>query len=159
MNKDDKEKIESWRNHIDSKFSDSKEIYLYLFETLENFFYRYLETTQTKNLKVTTFSSHLYGAESVETNMLEALKIKHPDSKRVLIDLAKKVPKDQNPQAYFSLKVMVEKLEHDSGKIFIYSEVRGLHTFQKKIIFEYQNFETYRKELANKLEEACEIFL
>ncbi len=159
MDNNNSEKILQWKNKLDKDFGDSQKLYEYLFETLENFFYRYLETSISKNLKISTLDENVFGAVSIETNMLESLKIKFPDSKKILIDLAKKIPKHQGPQAKFSLKVKVHTLTHDYGKIDIISSVEGLEVFEKKVIFEYNDFQIFRKNLATKLEEACEIFL
>ncbi len=159
MDNNNSDKILQWKNKVDKEFGDSQKLYEYLFETLENFFYRYLETSISKNLKISKIEETVFGAESFETNMLEALKIKFPESKKILIDLAKKVPKDQGPKAKFCLKVRIRTLGHDYGKIEIYSSVEGLEVFEKIVVFEYNDFQIFRKNLAQKLEEACEIFL
>ncbi len=159
MDKSDQKKISDWQQRVFSEFDDESKLYSYLFETMENFFYRYLETTLHKNLKIQELSPKTFGAISSESNMLEALKIKHPDSKRVIIELAKKVPKNENPMIHYSLKVFLEDFHTNSGTIVISAEVKALENVQRKITFKYQDLTEFRKKLAIKLEEVCEIFI
>jgi hypothetical protein len=152
-------KITDWQQRVFSEFNDDSKLCSYLFETMENFFYRYLETTLHKNLKIQELSPKTFGALSSETNMLEALKIKYPDSKQAIIELAKKVPKQENPTVHYSLSVFLQDFHSESGTILITAEVKALVSIQKKIIFNYHDLTEFRKKLALKLEEACEIFI
>jgi len=159
MDKKDLTKIELWQEKLHHDFGDSKKLYDFIFHTLDQFYHRYIETTDMKDLRTTAIAPNTFGAESFETNVLEFLKIKHPESKKILIDLAKKIPKSDNPTAYFSLKIYIDSLSTDKGKLIITSEVRGLESFKKEMVLEYNDLTHLRKNLALRLEECCEIFL
>ncbi|OIQ17585.1 MAG: hypothetical protein BM556_12345 [Bacteriovorax sp. MedPE-SWde] len=58
---------------------------------LENFAYRYLETTDFKNIQC-QFEDKDFWVESIETNIVEALKWDNKDVKAKLIELCKQNP-------------------------------------------------------------------
>ncbi len=159
--------ILDWQEKVRASLSDEAQLLQYLFQTMDNFYYRYLETTEDKNLKTTSLGPHLWGAHSIETSMVEALKLKNPEVKPGIIEMAKAVPKAQGPAVHYKLLCDIEKLTPDQGKIRIISGINwGWPDFktpekqrEKIVDFIYSDLAQFRKELALKLEEACEIFL
>ncbi len=160
------EKIKEWQEKIKESYGDEKRLQEYLFETLDNFYYRYLETEMSKDLHTQSLGKDTWGARSLECNMVEALKTKNPSVKPGIMELAKRVPKADKPLVRYGLWVEVKELTPEHGKLIIVSEIHwGFpefsnknSAFQKKVQFEYQDVSEFRKGLALKLEAACEIF-
>lgn len=167
MNEKDEKLIQDRKNKILDTFGDRDNLYRYLFETLDNFFYRYLETSISNDLHTTEILPNVFGALSFESNMLEVLKKPHPQAKSGIIDFAKTVPREKNPTVRFGLWIEIKDLSQDYGKMKIVSEINwGFPEFQdsskrlqKTVSFEYDDFQVFRKELALKLEEASALFL
>lgn len=163
---DNSKLIQDWQDKVKKSFGDEGKLYEYLFETLENFFYRYLETSEYKNLKVQELAPKCYGAESFESNMLEALKIKNPQAKPGMIEMAKSIPRDQKPRVRYRLMTEVKEFGVETGHLVVMAEIHwdfptySDHTksASKKVDLKYQELAQFRKELALKLEEACEFF-
>ncbi len=163
MNETDEKFIQDRKNKIHETFGDQSQLYKYLFDTLDNFFYRYLETTLSKDLKTSELLPKTFGALSFET-MLEALKKPKAEAKSGIIELAKA---DRNSTIRFGLWVEITELTQDYGKMKILSEINWGHPeyqdpskrIQKIVKFEYDDFQKFRKELALRLEEASELFL
>lgn len=159
--------IQDWQEKVRASFGDQSKMYEYLFATMDNFYYRYLETTTDKNLKTQPLGPHLWGAKSSEGSMVDALKITNPEAKKGIIELAKTVPKAMGPRVQYELLVNVEELTADHGEIHVISGIDwGFPDFEdknkrctKKVVFKYTDLAQFRKELALKLEEVCEIFL
>lgn len=162
MNENDEKLILERKKKILETFGDTNNLYAYLFETLDNFYYRYLETSLTKNLHTTELASKTFGAVSFET-MFEALKKPHPEAKAAIIQLAKD---DRNAQVRFGLWVEIKDMSQDYGKMKIISEINWGHPsyqdsskrLQKTVGFEYDDLAVFRKQLALRLEEAAELF-
>lgn len=74
---DNTKQIQDWQEQVRSSFGDESRLYKYLFETMDNFYYRYLETSLNKNLTTQELSARRWGAMSFENSMVEALKIKN----------------------------------------------------------------------------------
>ena len=159
MDKGEEKQIQHWQEKVRTDFGDASRLYKYLFETLDNFYYRYLETSLNQNLKTSELAPGVWGAESFESDMLEALKVKHLASKTVVIELAKKIPKAQGPKVRYTLQARVIELTSDRGRLVLEAEVLGLEATKKEVTLKYQDLAQFRKELALKLEEVCEIFL
>ena len=159
--------IHDWQEKVKATYGDESKLYEYLFETMDNFYYRYLETTVNQNLNTAKLAPHLWGARSTETSMVDALKITNPVAKKGIIELAKSVPKAQNPAVQYELLVDVEELTPDHGELRFVSMINwGFPDFEneekqlkKTVVFKYSDLAQFRKELALKLEEACSIFL
>lgn len=163
----DKQLIHDWQEKVRQSFGDESKLYEYLFETMNNFYYRYLETTINQDLKTTALGPHLWGAKSVETSMVDALKIQNPEAKKGLIEFAKNTPKAMGPEVHYSLLADVKELTPDHGMIRFTSTIDWSFPefndpskkFQKNVTFKYEDLAQFRKELALKLEEVCSIFL
>lgn len=159
--------ILDWQEKVRASLSDEAHLLQYLFQTMDNFYYRYIETTTDKDLKTTSMGPHLWGARSIETSMVEALKIKNPEAKPGIIEMAKAVPRAQGPAVHYKLLCNIEKLTPDQGRIQIISGINwnwpdfkdDKNQLEKTVDFIYTDLAQFRKELALKLEEACEIFL
>ncbi|MFP5386705.1 MAG: hypothetical protein ACLGHN_11540 [Bacteriovoracia bacterium] len=159
--------IQEWQEKVRTTFGEESKMYEYLFETMDNFYYRYLETTVDKNLKTASLGPHLWGAKSTETSMVDALKITNPVAKKGIIELAKSVPKSEGPAVQYELLANVEELSADRGEIHLVSVINWgwpdfenpEKQFKKTVVFKYSDLGEFRKNLALKLEEACEAFL
>lgn len=163
---DNSKLIQDWQDKVKKSFGDEGKLYEYLFETMENFFYRYLETSENKNLKVQELAPKCYGAQSFESNMLEALKIKNPVAKPGMIEMAKTIPRDQKPAVRYCLMTEVKEFGAEVGHMILIAEINwDFPTYQdasksaaKKVEFKYNELAQFRKELALKLEEVCDFF-
>lgn len=163
----DKQQIAEWLEKVRSSFGDEAKLYQYLFETMDNFYYRYLETTTDKDLKTKALAPHIWGARSCEPSMVDALKLTNPTAKKGIIELAKSVPKSEGPSVQYELLANVEELTPDHGEIHLVSVINWgwpdfedeKKQFKKTVIFKYSDLAEFRKNLALNLEEACEIFL
>ena len=156
---DSTKQIQDWQEKVKSSFGDESKLLHYLFETLDNFYYRYLETSTDKNLKTSQLSHQVWGAMSVERSMVDALKITNPEAKTGLIEMAKTTAKI-DAKVQYTLKVEVQELKPDHGQLYVISEIFwGTGRVSKKVVFKYEDLAQFRKELALKLEEACSLFL
>lgn len=159
--------ILDWQEKVRSSYGDESKLYEYLFTTLDHFYYRYLETTANKDLKTSQLGPHLWGARSVESSMVDALKLTNAVGKKGIMELAKSVPKSQGPHVKYELSVNIGELSADHGELSIVSSINwGFPDFnddtrelKKTVVFKYSDLSQFRKELAQKLENACEIFL
>ncbi len=159
--------IQDWQEKVRSTFGDQAKLYQYLFETMDNFYYRYLETTLDRNLRTSQLGERKFGARSSETSMVDALKITHGPAKKGIMELAKHVPKARAPKVSYELSAEVLELSADHGSLTFTALVDWNHrdfeqqpTHAKKTVkFDYTDLGQFRKELALKLEEACELFL
>lgn len=81
---------------------------------LENFAYRYLETSKDKSIKCQCLENRFW-VESVEPSIVEALKWKNPEVKKRLIELCKKFPGTQSKE--LKLKLILETLMVSDQKV------------------------------------------
>lgn len=167
MSQNDEKLIHERQEKVRADFGDGAKLLHYIAETMDNFYYRYLETAENKDLHTTEISPGVFGATSFESNMVDALKIKNPAARPGIMELAKSIPKAQKPMVRFALYTKVKELDVDHGELIITSEISwDFPEFQdsqkrtkKDVIFKYSDLGQFRKELALKLEEAAEIFL
>jgi hypothetical protein len=163
----EKEQIQAWQEKVQRTFGEQSKLYEYLFDTMDNFYYRYLETSSDKDLKTTSLAPHLWGIRTTESSMVDALKIQNPVAKKGIIELAKAVPKAMGPSVQYELLADVEELQADHGEIQFVAAINWgfpdfddvSKQFKKTVVFRYEDLGQFRKELALKLEEVCEIFL
>ena len=164
--KDHDKQIQDWQEHLRASFADESKLVEYLFTTMDNFYYRYLETSTSKNLKTTPLKERTYGALSFEPSMVEALKNPAAGAKAGIIDLAKSVPRDLHPAVRFGLWVEVDRLTSEKGHLVFTAEINwdfpdyqeSSKRVQKRVEFTYSDLAQFRKELALKLEAVCELF-
>jgi hypothetical protein len=165
--KDNDKQIQDWQNKIKHSFEGAGQLEKFLYETMDNFYYRYLETAENKNLHTQKLANNLWGAQSFESNMIDALKNPNPAIKPHVMELAKRIPKAQKPMVRYTLAASHTDLPTEKGKLTLISEVSwdfpqftdSSKTFQKQVAFSYVDITQFRKELALKLEEACSIFI
>lgn len=163
---DNSKLILDWQEKVKQSFGDEGKLFEYLFETLENFFYRYLETSENKNLRVQELAPGIYGARSFEGNLVDALKIKNPIAKPGMIEMAKSIPRSQAPKVRYELSTEVRELTAERGQLIIRAVIHwdfpefsdSSKSAEKRIDFVYRELAQFRKELALHLEEACEHF-
>ena len=152
---------------IHNLFKDNQGYLDYILQTKKNFLYRYLETSTDKNINIEGIDSKTLVALSYEGNMGEAFKIADPEIKEGIKSLAKSVAKENKPCVQYSIKTTLEDFRGDSGKIILiarvnwnfpdFNEEKG--RFKKKQVdFIYNDTNTFRKQLALKYEEVCELF-
>lgn len=167
MNENDKQ-IHEWQDKLRSSFSEAGQLLQFLTTTMDNFYYRYLETEESKNLKTEIFAPHTYGAMSFESNMVNALKISHAETKKSLIGFAKSIPKSEGPKIRYKLSCEIKELTQDFGHLIISSEIswdfpdfnaKTDKIVRKQVDFKYNDLGEFRKLLALKLESVCELFL
>jgi hypothetical protein len=159
--------IQDWQEKVRRSFGDQSKLYEYLFSTMDNFYFRYLETTTSQNLHTRELDPNRWGARSSEGSMVDALKITNPEAKKGIIELAKTVPKALGPRVDYELSAKVVELSSDKGEIHFLSVINwGYPDYQnpsrkvqKSVVFKYDDLAKFRKELALKLEEVCSIFL
>jgi hypothetical protein len=162
MNEKDEKLIQDRKTKVQETFGDRNNLYSYLFETLDNFYFRYIETSLSRDLKTAELSAGVFGAVSFE-NMFEALKNPSAQAKAGIISQAKA---NKDSTVRMGLWVEVKDLSQDYGKMRFVSEINwGFPDFQdpskrlqKTVNFEYDDFQVFRKQLALKLEEVSELF-
>lgn len=163
--------ITNLKKELDEKihnlFHDNKAYLDYLLQTKNNFIYRYLQTSSDKSIQIKSLDEKTLIAESFESNMGDAFKISDKEIKDGIKSLAKSIPREQIPCVRYTLKTTLEDLSVDSGKIEIEAAIdwgfpdflNQSSTSKKKCVsFTYNDPNAFRKELALKYEEACEIF-
>jgi hypothetical protein len=163
---DNSKLIHEWQDKVKHSFDDEGKLHDYLLTTMDNFLYRYLETSETKNLKAQELAPYTYGAESFESNMVEALKVKNADAKMGIMNLARSIPKAQKPTVKYLLQLRIKELGSEKGHLIITTHINWdfpnfadkTKSVSKEIQFKYSDLGQFRKELALKLEEACELF-
>lgn len=163
----DHKKIVDQKIKISQQYSNNKELIDYLVETMNNFYYRYLETTQDKDLHTQELATQVLGANSTETNSMEILKIKNPNVKPHLIEAAKILGARGGLTVTYGLSSELKEISPEKGLIIIRSRIDwsknpvelSKNFEEKEVVFEYHSLGEFRKNLALKLEEACEIFL
>jgi len=161
----DTKQISEWQDKVHSSFQDEHRLFEYLFETLDNFFYRYLETSTDKNLKTKELGNKKFGVFSFESDMVQALKVKGA-SKGGIMELAKTVPREKGPKVRYGLWAQIDELHTDRGELTLVAEVNwGFPEFedkskslQQQVKLKYTELQELRKNLALKLEEVCEVF-
>jgi hypothetical protein len=164
---DNQKQIQEWQTKVRQSLGDESKLLHYLFETMDNFYYRYLETSENQNLKTQELGSHLWGASSFESNMGNAFKTSIKEAKVGITELAKRVPRDKKPCVRYSLTAKVQELTPEHGHLLIESEISWdfpnykdpTLKIGKSISFKYEDLGQFRKELALKLEEACTLFI
>ena len=164
--------INNLKKELDEKihnlFHDNKAYLEYLLQTKSNFLYRYLETSTDKSIQIKNINNKTLIAESYEANMGEAFKVSDKVIKDGIMNLAKSVPRDQNPRVKYSITTILEEFLVNNGKIIIETSIDwgfpdflndNDHSKKKIIVFNYNDPNIFRKELALKYDEACEIFI
>jgi len=150
------------------KFSNSKVVLKYIEDTLNSFCYRYLDTSQDINSKVTMIDN-TFILSTYEPEIMEALKAEFRPVKEIIINLAKKFAQSEvKPVVKYSLEVDILFLGSQEGKLKIRSIVNTnfpdfeLHEstcIKKESLLEFSEVMMLRKDLPILLEDLCEIFI
>lgn len=106
---------------------------------LENFAYRYIETTQTSDIKC-QFSGDDYWVSSIEPDVVSALKWDNPEVKKSLISLCKQYSGARSKEINIQLKLGSKVL--DEGKVECYSMIN----------WNFPNFEKVEGKYVEKTE-------
>ncbi|TNF29024.1 MAG: hypothetical protein EP319_07830 [Deltaproteobacteria bacterium] len=129
---------------------------------LENFAGRYLETSQDREIKC-QFDGTNYWVESIEPNILEALKWQNLELKEKLIGLCKKFPGHQSKEIKTKLQLTSKMLSENkvecTSNIFISTPIENENlSLSKKTQMTFDDPIELRNKHALLLEEVCEIF-
>ncbi|WP_412463303.1 hypothetical protein [Halobacteriovorax sp. RT-2-6] len=113
MTKIDKEKLTEEMNSKNREWLiESDGVSALFIHNLENFAYRYLETSTDKGIKCVV-DGELYQVKSTEPSIIEALKWDNPELKKSLIDLCKKYPGKASKELRVNLSLETKMLgEH-----------------------------------------------
>ncbi|WP_419172600.1 hypothetical protein [Halobacteriovorax sp.] len=163
MTKIDKEKLTEEMNAKNRDWLiESGGISSLFIHNLENFAYRYLETSVDKGIKC-FIDGDLYRVSSTEPSIIEALKWENPQLKKSLIDLCKKFPGKASQELRVKLNIETKMIgEHKnecsasikcllpSGESSTLSEKTASMTFEDPI--------ELRNKHAALLEDVCTIF-
>ncbi len=163
---DNSKLIQDWQDKVKHSFDDEGKLHDYLLHTIDNFLYRYLETSIDKDLKTQEIAPFIYGAHSFESNMVQALKITNLEARNGIKELAKAIPKSEGPKVKYTLEVQLKEFGPERGHLVITAIVNWdfphytdrSKMMKKDVEFKYKDIGQFRKELALRLESACELF-
>lgn len=152
---------------LNGQFKNESVFIDYLISTKSNFLYRYLETSTDQDIQIKASKDNEFSATSYEPNMGNAFKVSHQVAKEGIKELAKTVDRTLIPKVQYSIQTHVNNFNNGSGKITILSKIswdfpnynQEDKSISKKVVFNFTDVNQFRKELALKYEEACELFL
>ncbi len=155
--------IKSWKEghfaQIEEQLSTLEGLGIYIKETLKNFCYRYIQTTD-EEVDIKSPQEGFFIAESTEHDINKALQTKNPLIKQAI---EKKQPK----QVRYMLMCAVREFQKKRGVIDIVAVAHwGAPDFapnspeqkMKKIEFKFDDGLDFRNHFAQYLEQACELF-
>ncbi|OUR95757.1 hypothetical protein A9Q84_14745 [Halobacteriovorax marinus] len=134
---------------------------LYIYN-LENFAFRYLETSKNQGIKC-QFEGSLFWVESIEPNILEALKWNNPELKSRLKDICKKHPGNQLKEIQISMVLETRNIDENtiecSARVLwqLPSGSKNI-VIEKSVEFSFDDPVELRNKHPILLEEVCEIF-
>jgi hypothetical protein len=128
---------------------------------LENFAYRYLETSKMKGIKCQSEGSRFW-VESIEPNIIEALKWTNPELKSRLIDLCKKYPGSQSKEIKIRMVIETRTINQNTIKCLaclFWQLPSGCEEIgiEKSVEFYFDDPIELRNKHAILLEKVCEI--
>jgi hypothetical protein len=134
-----------------------------IIHNLENFAYRYLETSENQNINC-LLEGHKFWVESTENDILEALKWKNKEVKAALIDLCKEYPGPRSKEISIRLELNSTLKENKIHcQALINWDFPEFKSKDKEILREStHHFEDYfelRNKHASWLEELTDIFI
>ncbi|MFP5491570.1 MAG: hypothetical protein ACLGG0_08720 [Bacteriovoracia bacterium] len=151
-----------WEAKLRQSFQHAEALMSFMQHTLESFAHRYLNDPQ-----ISVEGSVLW-MEGRETNMGQALKTNHAGIKEAVKNLAKTIPREQNPAIVSRVKVEIHQLTADLGKITLTAHVNWAHPehswdnqakIEKKKVLVWNDLTEFRKGFPLALEEVCDLFL
>ncbi len=131
---------------------------------LENFAYRYLETTTDKSLKAQINENDIY-VTSIEPDIVHALKWENKELKNKLIALCKKYPGSKSKE--LKVKLTLGSLVISNNQVECYSEVNwdqdqfsreNQNYIEKRVTIKFDDPLELRNTHAKYLEQVSEIF-
>jgi hypothetical protein len=152
---------------IRAAFAGDAGMVKFMEQTLESFAHRYLATSTTPRPQVVQHS-HSVSVMSLETSMVEALKTSDPITKDGIKDLARRVPRAEQPAVQYSLTTTWEELDSGRGKLKLEAMINwDFPTFQKDgphkravdVVFHWSELGEFRKGYPLALEKVCDLFL
>jgi hypothetical protein len=161
------DEIKQWQEKLHATYSHPKQMLDFITNTLEQFAYRYLETTISTNIKPIHNDSKFIIVESYESNLKEVLKNKNPKILSGIKSLALKFSPKENPTIRNQIKITINKLTVDQGDLHLQSTINWDYPhFQsgqeneisQTIHFTYQELAEFRKKFPLHLETICELF-
>ena len=134
-----------------------------LIYNLENFAYRYIETEIHRDIKC-NYDKNNYWVESIEPDILKALKWTNPEIKRELIKFSKKHPGKESKR--IKVKLSLGTKVKNEKEVECYSVVswnyphfeKSDNELGKVITFQYEDLLDLRNNHASLLEEVASIF-
>jgi len=146
-------------NHLNSKGALG-DLLIY---NLENFAYRYIETESHRDIKC-NYDENNFWVESIESDILKALKWTNLKVKKELIEFSKKHPGKESKKIKIKLSLGT-KIKSET-EVECYSTVswnypnfeKSDKELSKVVNFEYEDLLELRNNHANLLEEVASIF-
>lgn len=159
---------QAWEEKIRASYANSAQLLSFMTETMNNFAYRYISTSEFPNPTVSFLDDSTLEVFALENNMGNALKIAHPDVKVGVKQLAKSVPHAQKPTVKYSIVCKLDKLSPDKGKLLMRAAVNWnfpTHesrpdsevTTQKS--FSWDDLQVFRKGFPLAVQEVSDLFL
>lgn len=129
---------------------------------LEQFAYRYLETSKSKDIKC-QFEKNRFWVESIEPNIVEALKLAGPELKKKLIELCKKHPGNESKDIQIRAVLETKAVESSKNecKAIVYWKLPSedeKQFLERSVEFSFEDPIELRNKHAALLEQVCEIF-
>jgi hypothetical protein len=158
----DKIKEQQWQQSLYSQYENQEALISFIHNTLESFAHRYFLKPQIE------FNSDYILVEEAEDNLGQALKISHPEIKDAIKALAKTIPRSENPTIVTRLRIEIEELTANHGKMTIYSQVSWDHpkhlwdsskNMSKKSLLTWDDLMKFRKNFPLVLEDVCTLLL
>ncbi|WP_412470249.1 MULTISPECIES: hypothetical protein [unclassified Halobacteriovorax] len=163
MTKIDKEKLTEEMNSKNREWLiESDGVSALFIHNLENFAYRYLETSTDKGIKCVV-DGELYQVKSTEPSIIEALKWDNPELKKSLIDLCKKYPGKASKELRVNLSLETKMLGEHKNECYAHITCllpngENLILFEKTTSMSFDDPIELRNKHAALLEEVSVIF-
>ena len=151
-----------WELKLRASFQNSEALTGFMIHTLESFAHRYLNNPKIESQgQVMWLTGH-------EENMGQALKTQNTTIKEAVKTLAKNFPREEKPTLISRVKVDIQELTADKGKILLTAQVNWAHPghawdssekIEKKKTLTWEDLQDFRKGFPLALEEICDLFL
>jgi hypothetical protein len=158
----DLEVKKEWEQKLRASFQNSEALTSFMIHTLESFAHRYLNDPKIES------QGQVMWLTGREENMGQALKTNHSAIKEGVKSLAKSVPREAKPALVSRVKVEIQELTADKGKILLTAQVNWAHPghtwdsaekVEKKKTLTWDDLQDFRKGFPLALEEICDLFL
>jgi len=138
--------------------------------TLDNFAFRYLETSHSKNIQTEFLGEGIYSVHSFELEPMSALKIQDQKAKKGIVTLAKRFSSTKGVGLKVKLELLCDtsKVVNGSGTIQCHAVINWNmdndfeddidFTSKKSVSYDFSDILDLRNKLALLLEDVCTIF-